>query len=80
MSKDIQTQLYREMVELEKYISMQDFDRKVYAELIKRREELYKKWLFIKTMRKEIGKARNEEKQKEVIQDEERNNIRNTKR
>lgn len=73
MSKDIQTQLYREMVELEKYISMQDFDRKVYDNLIKRRNELHDKWLFIKTMRKEIGKARNEEKQKEVIQDGERN-------
>ena len=66
MSKDIQSQLYRELVELEKYMSMQDFDRKVYAELIKRREELHNKWLFLKTMKKEIGKTKNEERSMEV--------------
>lgn len=63
MSKDIQSQLYRELVELEKYMSMQDFDRKVYNDLIKRRNEIHKKWLFLKTMKKEIGKIKNEDKE-----------------
>ena len=66
MSKDIQSQLYRELVELEKYMSMQDFDRKVYNDLIKRRNEIHKKWLFLKTMKKEIGKTKNEERNMEV--------------
>lgn len=66
MSKDIQSQLYRELVELEKYMSMQDFDRKVYNDLIKRRNEIHKKWLFLKTMKKEIGKTKNEERSMEV--------------
>jgi hypothetical protein len=72
MSKDIQSQLYRELVELEKYMSMQDFDRKVYNALIKKRDELHKKWLFIKTMKKEIGKIKTEER-KEMLKDGQEN-------
>ena len=63
MSKDIQSQLYRELVELEKYMSMQDFDRKVYNDLIKRRNEIHKKWLFLKTMKKKKKKKKNEDKE-----------------